>query len=371
MVILFLTGSLEPGKDGVGDYTRRLAAACGRLGHECRLIALNDSHLDGPVQTIESVEGVELHTLRLPATLTWARRSELALAFRAQHPPEWTSLQFVSYGLDPRGIVTHIARDLEQIMDGCPLQLMFHELWIGVGHSPPLKHRVIGQLQRRAIRKLVRRLQPRVVTTTNPFYRSLLAGLGIAASELPLFGNIPVVPILPRRDPGLSQGLLFGSLYPEWKPEPLLGMWIGASAKTRKRPVLLSVGRLGTVGKAVWKKLQQDYSARVEFITLSEISAQAISGLMQLADFGLASSPWHLLGKSGSVAAMLDHGLPVIVTRDELPSSPSPSPSDIPLLHRCDEALEAKLVTGLPRRPPRDRVNDIARDFIRNLAQAP
>ena len=88
---------------------------------------------------------------------------------------------------------------------------------------------------------------------------------------------------------------------------------------------------------------------------------------MQLADFGLASSPWHLVGKSGSVAAMLDHGLPVIVTRDELPSASAFSPSDDPLLHRCDTTLAAKLVAGLPRRPARDRVNDVVRDFLRNL----
>ena len=42
MKLLFLCSSLEPGRDGVGDYTRRLAGECLRQGHEVRLLSLND-----------------------------------------------------------------------------------------------------------------------------------------------------------------------------------------------------------------------------------------------------------------------------------------------------------------------------------------
>ena len=42
MKIIFLTGSLEKGRTGVGDYTRLLASECKRLGHEVQTIALND-----------------------------------------------------------------------------------------------------------------------------------------------------------------------------------------------------------------------------------------------------------------------------------------------------------------------------------------
>lgn len=45
MKLLFLCTSLEPGRDGVGDYVRLLAEACIEAGHECRLLALNDEHL--------------------------------------------------------------------------------------------------------------------------------------------------------------------------------------------------------------------------------------------------------------------------------------------------------------------------------------
>ncbi len=42
MRIAFVTSGLEPGRDGVGDYTSGLAEECARRGHTVTQIALND-----------------------------------------------------------------------------------------------------------------------------------------------------------------------------------------------------------------------------------------------------------------------------------------------------------------------------------------
>ena len=242
---------------------------------------------------------------------------------------------------------------------------MFHELWIGGVPTSRLKDRAVGRIQRHYIQKLTQEIKPRSVTTSNPFYVALLESIGVRANELPLFGNIPVGPPPTFRFQDRSQALFFGSLYPEWKAEPFMSIWIAASAKTQKRPHLATVGRLGASGEVVWKKLQKTYGHAVQFgIPLPDFSVPAISEFLQLADFGLATSPWSLIGKSGSVAAMLEHGLPVIVTRDDVSLPvPFPGPHD-PLLHRCDDALELKLLVGLPKRPPHDRLKEVARDFL-------
>lgn len=383
MRILFLTSGLGPGQDGVGDYTRRLALACVRQNQECRVIALNDPQTVTPVEAAESLDGCQILTLRLPARLPWEQRVELARAFRAQRPVDWTSLQFVPYGFQRKGVVGNLARRLAPITAGSPLHLMFHELWLGIGQTPPLRDRLIGQIQRHYIRKLVGQLKPRSITTSNPFYLSLLKGNGIPAAELPLFGNIPVSQDLAVPEalvragicdelgshPDRWLGLFFGTLHPEWKPEPLMNLLNAASEKTRHRICLISAGRWGASAASAWKKLQNDYSSSIAFIRLGEQPSLQVSTLLQVADFGLATSPWHLIGKSGAAAAMLDHGLPVIVTRTEFQPAAASSHPDDPLLHRCDAALEAKLVAGLPKRPAHDRVDDVARDFIRNLTE--
>jgi glycosyltransferase involved in cell wall biosynthesis len=351
------------------------------------LLALNDRHVAEPVEAVEETGGLRVPILRLPAGMDWAGRLERAAAFRASQSVDWISLQFVAYAFDGKGIVRNLARHLGPIVKGSPVHIMFHELWIGTGHAPPFKDRVVGRIQRRYIRKLAQLLRPAAVTTTNSFYRSLLKELPLPAIELPLFGNISISTggpgaglreALVRADlcdqtgshPNHRLGLFFGALYPEWKSEPFLSQLISAAKKVGKRAGLISAGRLGKSGEEVWKKLRAGYGNTVDFVALGEQPTAEISALMQIADFGLATSPWHLLGKSGSVAAMLEHGLPVIVTRDEFrPDTDSVLFAD-PLLHRCDSALESKLETGLPKRPAQDHVEKTARDFISILTQA-
>lgn len=384
MTILFLNTCLEPGKDGVGDYTHLLAGECIRHNHECLMLALNDPYVSEPVESIDSANGISM--LRLPACLDWGKRVKLAEAFRAQCSPDWISLQFVPYGFNRKGLIKNLTHHLQSIMTGHSVHVMFHELWIGVGAAPLFRDRIVGRLQRYYVEKLIRHLRPSLVTTTNPFYLSMLKSIGVSAVELPLFGNIPVNNNGSEADipkalvqsgicnekglhPGHQLGLFFGALYPEWKSEPFMGIFIAASAKSQIRPCLINAGRLGNSGEAVWKKLQNDYARAVDFITLGECSAPQISVLLHLADFGLATSPWYLLGKSGSVAAMLDHGLPVIVTRDESSPAVSKFEATDSLLHRCDATLESKLVTGLAKRPAHQNLEIIARDFLHHLTK--
>jgi glycosyltransferase involved in cell wall biosynthesis len=375
MRILFLTSSLEPGRDGVGDYVRELARECVRQRHSVGIIALHDPHLLQPMESTEWVEDEALPFLRLPATLSWAQRLEWATAFRSRFQPGWISLQFVPYGFHPRGIVFHLKKFFRILTAGAPLHLMFHELWIGGDLPAPLRHRVIGKMQSLAIKQLVALRKPQRVTTTNPAYQSVLRAVGIQAATLPLFGNIPVAPIeletfrkYPNRDAFLN-GVFFGALHAEWQPDPLIPTLIRTARKSQKRLSLILVGRAGKAGTATWTKLERTYGSDVKFLDLGEQPAAVISELLQICDFGISTSPWQLIGKSGTVAAMLDHGLPVIISRDDYQAPPATeqTPPPDPLLHRYDNGLEAQLAVGLPKRPAQARLPEIARQFCQQL----
>src|ERR1043166_8574031 len=95
MRIAFLCSSADPGRDGVGDYTRMLASECVRKGHECCIVALHERHVAAPLEESMPVSASlnedlsaesELSTpnsrtstlsvsaialLRLPASMTW------------------------------------------------------------------------------------------------------------------------------------------------------------------------------------------------------------------------------------------------------------------------------------------------------------
>ena len=370
MRLLFLTGSLEPGRDGVGDYTRLLAGECARQGHEVSLIAVQDPHVASIQEGVETLAHQTVPVLRLAANIPWARRIESVEAFRIRQAPDWISLQFVAYAFDAKGFASRFTAQLKEMVAGTRLHVMLHELWIGTGPFASLRYRMIGKLQRFQLRRMLRELAPQLVTVTNPFYGSLLWKLGAEATELPLFGNIPVAPVQEPTVPDFSLGLFFGTLHSEWEPEPFMRLWLSACATKGRQPRLFSLGRLGEVGEGVWRKLQTDYAGWVDFVALGEVPSAVVSSWLQRADFGLAASPWHLIGKSGSAIAMLEHGLPVIVTRDEFGPPAGLGNAPDPLLHRCDDQLQGKLVTGLPRRAPFSRLPGITSNFIRLLKEA-
>ncbi len=166
-------------------------------------------------------------------------------------------------------------------------------------------------------------------------------------------------------------GGFFGTLHPEWKPEPFFSILEQAARKARRKVCLISMGRLGP-GEKLWDLIACKYGERFHFIRLGERSARQISHLLQAIDFGIAASPWQLIGKSGTAAAMIDHGLPVIVTRDDfLPRiQPVVPPVDDSLFHLCDDRLESKLVVGLQKRLPKPRVTAVAKMLLAQLEES-
>lgn len=378
MRIAFLCSCLEPGRDGVGDYTRFLAAECIRQGHQTVIISLNDK--DGSGLQTQTSEEISVSSLRCSSALPWPDRIKLAQTFLGAFQPDRISLQFVPYGFHPKGMPWHLANNLSQLIGNLPLQIMFHELWISPERPGSFKERIIRAIQRQIIFRMIRSLKPRVVHTSNLLYVDLLKKGGVAVETLPLFGNIPITPLAsaphlpkPFASAGIFinsldrdnswWGLFFGTLHPAWEPEPLIPILLRAAQRANKRLCLIAVGRLGA-GASTWETMQRNYDSEITFVKCGEQSPECISTLLQCADFGIAASPLQLIGKSGTAVAMFEHGLPVICSRD---NGEGNSPSPDPLLYRCDATLETRLVEGLPKRTPTRRVSEICTRFLSSL----
>lgn len=356
MKIAFVTSSLEPGRDGVGDYTTLLAQECVRRGHSVTRLALNDRHID---QTVYD-DGL----LRLPAGHDWSPRVAAARGALESFAPDVVSLQFVCYGFDPRGLAGRVAAHLRAILAGWRLQVFMHELWLGEECGASWKDRAIGYLQRRGVLGLLRDLAPRVVHTSNASYAQLLARRGVAARHLPLFGSLPLPEVSLRPPDDHLALVLFGTLHPVWPPEPLFSM-----LPNGRRIVLTHAGNIGS-GVALWDRMVARYQRRFSFQRLGELPPQQIADVFAQSHFGIATTPWALIGKSASVAGMLDVGLPVIVNRDETryPGLSSPPPED-PFLFRLDSELP-QLLHERPCRPARLRLEEIASRFLADLTSS-
>ncbi|HYF50916.1 MAG TPA: hypothetical protein VEJ63_15990, partial [Planctomycetota bacterium] len=264
MKIAFLTSSLEPGRDGVGDYVRMLAAEFTRRGHPSVVLALNDRLCSAIVES-----GNEL---RLPESAPWSERSAAAKRLLRAFGPDWISLHFVAFGYNARGVPLQWPGRFQELCGGACVHLMFHELWLGLAAEASTKHKLIGALQRHCFSKMVQKLQPKFVTTSNRAYAALLGTIGVAASVLPMFGAIPLEDVSENgcsevsSDSSRLNVVIFGSLHPEWPPEPLLTHLRGAAAKLQRKLAFISVGNIGP-GETLWQSMVSRYSD-MEFLRL-------------------------------------------------------------------------------------------------------
>ena len=360
--------------DGVGDYARRLASELRVLGHECHLLALSDGRT---AEILREAEGT-IPALRLPATLPWDARVRAAREYVRAMAPDWISWQVVPYGFDPRGLSFGLGRRLREISGDTPVQIMFHEIWIGAARDALFKHKLVGQVQRGIIGDLLRQLAPRVIHTHMPLYRHLLEKLGHPVGILPLFGNVPLAEADPtwlqRQRPDLAGQAdrwvfaLFGSIHPEWDVDDFRQRSLAAAEKAGKKVLLVSIGRPGSAGEIKLRHLQQDQNDAWQVLVLGQQPESEISQCLFAADFGIASSPPENVFKSGTVAAMIEHGLHVIVTR--APAIYRSCPTEILTAGMRNIVTDFNLA-GLGKTKAGSFLPGIARQFLDDLAAAP
>jgi glycosyltransferase involved in cell wall biosynthesis len=324
MKIAFLCGSCEPGADGVGDYTLSLAQALVERGHICCVIALNDRYVDQPHHSwIESNPQCSLPCLRLPASSTWRARAKNLAAELERFRPDWISLQYVPYAFNKKGVPWPLFACLRTVRPLAKWHVMAHELWVDPDVS--LKNRLLAATQAQVLRWLLSYLNPSLVHTSNSYYTHLFASIGKQASILPLFSSIPIQPQQAAKPSSLVDWTFafFGSIHPEWDPQSILEPLERAARKGALSSIsFISIGGAGGHGRALWKKLARTTPHWMQFSQLGILPSSEISVKLQQADFGITTTPSHLLGKSASVAAMLAHGLSVIVPRVEKTSGP-------------------------------------------------
>ncbi|MGO8696315.1 MAG: hypothetical protein ACLQVY_01160 [Limisphaerales bacterium] len=364
MKIAFLCSSLEHGRDGVGDYARRLSGELIRQGHSSIAVALNDPHISETVFESQEIEATPISVLRLPSGVPWSKRA-IEVGNRLDvFNPDWVSLQFVAFGFHRKGLCFGLGKRLAPLSTNASWHIMFHELWLGLGEKASVKHRVWGALQRVIILDMIRRLRPQIIHTQAESYRIVLQRERIEASILPLFSNIPniagdgwgsLLEPLVTEAAGKHQdrtrlylaGIL-GRVAPEWNVEQTVTTLLPLVQRFQKRLVLVFCGRNHITSEA-FDKLKHTCRNRADVVIAGERTIPEISRILQALDIGVATTPRQIIQKSGSVAAMLEHGLEVLVTRDDWRLRGPDSPPEVKSV-RLLSPKEFGLLKTLPAR---------------------
>lgn len=301
MKIIFICGSLEPGRDGVGDYTRRLACELIRQGNLIAVLALYDRSINGIIMGKQDLEGVNIKVLRLGANESPVNRFFYAQKWIEKLNPEWLSLQYVPFSFHNKGLPWSLAKKLKKLDAGRNWHIMFHELWIGMNKEDSIRHKILGGVQKHIIKKTIDVLVPRIIHTHTRLYRAQLDKMGYKSERLALFGNIPKIFQSEVKSNDLINIAVFGGIHQGAK----LQKWLKNLPKTSKYEFHF-IGNNGPE-QARW----------IEILTKNNLDHQLygwlgigeISNILSKCQWGLTSTPYYLSEKSGSTAAMLEHNL--------------------------------------------------------------
>lgn len=316
MNILFICGSIEPGKDGVGDYTRRLCGELVRIGHENRILALCDNHSTSFTNENQSIDGRDILVHRIPALSSIRQRILWSQDILNKFKPDWISLQFVPYSFDPKGLPFWLPSFLNQLKGNHKWHIMFHELWIGMESNATFKSKCIGLLQKGIVLKILKGKEKILINTQTDLYQSKISDLGYNAQILPLFSNIikNTESNLEKTSDDFELKLcLFGSIHygaPIEKFIKDLKQVLLVSKKIRTLKFIF----IGNCGSAIeeWKKVL--VANKINFVVTGFATDLEISNFLLSCQYGISTTPYVLNQKSGSLATMFDHQLPVLCT---------------------------------------------------------
>lgn len=318
MKIVFLCGSLEPGRDGVGDYSRRLACELIRKQHDVAIIAINDRKITIPYNGLQSSNGIDVPVMRLPAGMDEKERFVHAGNYIKDFGPEWVSLQYVPFSFEKRGLPFSFSRHLKSLDKNIKWHIMFHELWVGLYGYSNFKLKVLGLMQKVIIRQMLAAINPESVTTSIGIYKKNLGWKEV--NLIPLFSNIPVANIQPEEQQH-SDNLIaihFGSFTGALDDYRRQVDFLNAIGEKTGRTVCLEILGDGGTHKDKAVDISRQAFGEENVIDCGFLSEESISTHLLKADIGISRADYLLFGKSGSAMAMLEHGLPLLL-RGERP----------------------------------------------------
>jgi hypothetical protein len=314
MNVLFICGSADPGKDGVGDYTRRLCGELIRVGHMAQIVSLCDKKIATFTNQNQEVEEVKVTVYRIPSSSSNHQRLMWSQEIINTVQPDWISIQFVPYSFNPKGLPFWLPSFLKKLKGNHKCHIMFHELWIGMELNSNFKSVCIGYLQKGLVSKILNGKEKIIINTQTDLYQSKIEALGYNAQILPLFSNI-----IKNRESNREittdklelKFCIFGSIHFGAPVEKFIDELKQVLLVSNEKRALKFIF-IGNCGVAIeeWKNVL--LANKINFEITGFVTDEEISDILSSCQYGISTTPYILNQKSGSLTTMFDHHLPVL-----------------------------------------------------------
>lgn len=331
--ILFICGCLEMGKDGVGDYTRKLAKELLRLGHDCSIASLMDKFVNSELKEKQEINNKYIDTFRLPFISGIKKNTNSLILWVNSFSPDWISLQYVPFSFNNKGLPYDLSQNLKPILKDSLIHLMIHEPGMGISKISPIKHKIIGFLQFGILRRLIKENKIKIVTTSNKLYQLVLLNKKINSEILTLFSNIEFSELNQVLKASLLITLfhidineriqwkiigIFGTLYPDSNIQIELEAQLLLAEKENKKIFFFSFGKVGNLGLKEFEILKSKFNQKIKFVAIGEVTAIEASHYVQLCDLMISCTPAQHKGKSGVYAFLKLHTSMIVLPKKEI-----------------------------------------------------
>ncbi|WP_159018147.1 hypothetical protein [Algibacter sp. L3A6] len=316
--ILFITNNFPPISDGVGDYTYKLTQNLVRQGFDVSILCSKKTDI------INSKEKFSLENITvLPIVKTWDSKglNEVKNVFKDK-TYNYISLQYVPFAFNKKGLPIHLGKNLKNTFPNAIWHIMFHELWVAMESGASFKSNIHGYIQKRLINGLTKTLKPALINTHCNLYKHQINQLGYSATILPLFSNIlksqQIAPHIESHKKTNTIVLsIFGSIHYGAPISLFLDELLQVTQNDSNKFAKIKFIFIGNCGLNIEEWTRALKNRDIEFEITGKLSEHDISNYLSITDIGITTTPYVLVEKSGTVAAMLQHDLNVIcVARD-------------------------------------------------------
>jgi len=305
--IAIICGCLEPGKDGVGDYSRVLASFLQTHSYRVLMIATNDFF----VEKITDCQNKNLSFFRLPNTgINDVERSQYILEKLEQFECQIVSIQYVPFSFHSKGLAFNMVKLSETIGKKYFLHFMFHELWVGMAREDSFKFKLWGWLQKKIIQKTLQKSRPALIHTQLDLYKQQLERLtSQPIHKIPLVSNLDLKTTNRTVSDNPIKAILFGGIYPGTPAEAFLEEF---KTYLKQKQHQLHIHFVGNNGQYLndWTTACQKTGIAYDIAGMQ--AAEKIGEIVSECHLAICTTPYVLIEKSGSAIAMLQAGLPVV-----------------------------------------------------------
>lgn len=313
MNILFVTNNFPPVVDGVGDYTYKLSQALIKYGAEVSILCSNNPDIIKNKQVFKA-EKIKV----FPIIEAWDNQGVKAIENIFKNKKyDYISLQYVPFAFQKKGLPLHLSENLKKLFPTVNWHIMFHELWVGMEKGATIKSKLHGYMQKRLIHNMIKKLKPLLINTQCKLYKHQLGQLGYDTEILPLFSNILRDQTIPKpiedeKEKKKMVLAIFGSIHFGAPVASFVGELLDLLESDTNQFANVKFVFIGNCGSFIEEWTSVLKKNDIEFEITGKLSEYNIGNYLRHVDFGITTTPYILVEKSGTVAAMLEHDLNVI-----------------------------------------------------------